>query len=106
MPRPTAARLALGSATVVCSTVILLLLTGATSDAAIALSATLSLLLGVAVAAPPRAAAGRGAGPADRGHAGHAPGPHVESRAHAGADTAWESPLPGRSSGQGGARRP
>ncbi|OEJ96075.1 hypothetical protein [Streptomyces thermolilacinus] len=49
MPRPTVARLALGSATVICSTVTLLLLTGTTSDAGIAVSAVLSLLLGLAV---------------------------------------------------------
>ncbi|MEU3449701.1 hypothetical protein AB0H29_21165 [Streptomyces thermolilacinus] len=65
MPRPTAARLALGSATVVCSTVTLLLLTGTTSDAGIALAAALSLLIGLAVTlapSPPEGGQSRAAG--------------------------------------------
>ncbi|MFJ8697509.1 hypothetical protein [Streptomyces roseolilacinus] len=58
MPRPTAAQLALGSATVVCSTVALLLLSGATTDAGIALAGLVSLLLGLGVTL----AAARGTG--------------------------------------------
>lgn len=73
MPRPTAVRLALGSATVVCSTVALLLVTGATGDAAIALSAALSLLLGLAVTLADGATPTAGRRPA-----GRAPGPLAE----------------------------
>ncbi|MFE7384979.1 hypothetical protein ACFU9F_31980 [Streptomyces zhihengii] len=59
MPRPTAAQYAYGSATVVFSAVALLLLTGATGPAAVAVVGTLALGLGlaVAVAAPARRAA-------------------------------------------------
>ncbi|WP_149184787.1 hypothetical protein [Streptomyces sp. TRM49041] len=69
MPRPTAAQLAYGSATVVCSTVALLLLFPTTTGAGIALVGAAALLLGLSVtlAAPLRArvrarARARGAG--------------------------------------------
>lgn len=51
MPRPTAVQFASGSATVVCSTLALLLLTGARSDLWIAAIACLALALGILVAA-------------------------------------------------------
>ncbi|RII19772.1 hypothetical protein DSC45_07155 [Streptomyces sp. YIM 130001] len=56
MPRPTAAQLALGSATVVLSTLAMLLLSGATSalGAAVAAVAGLGLGLLVAVTVPAR----------------------------------------------------
>ncbi|WP_228977153.1 hypothetical protein [Streptomyces sp. DH12] len=63
MPRPTAVRLAYGSATVVCSTVVLLLLFPAADGAWTALVGAVSLLLGVRVAlGAPAGARGRGRG--------------------------------------------
>ncbi|MFI6081537.1 hypothetical protein ACIBBB_11285 [Streptomyces sp. NPDC051217] len=58
MPRPTAAQLAYGSATVVLSTLAMLLLSGITSVVGIAVIALVALCLGVLVsvkAVPPRA---------------------------------------------------
>ncbi|GGQ30740.1 hypothetical protein [Streptomyces roseolilacinus] len=75
MPRPTAAQLALGSATVVCSTVALLLLSGATTDAGIALAALVSLVLGLGVTL----AAARGTG-AHAGARGNTPSDHSPGR--------------------------
>ncbi|MFD7863249.1 hypothetical protein [Streptomyces sp. NPDC059783] len=50
MPRPTAAQLLLGSATVVFTTLAMLLLSGATSGTGIALIGTAALALGLLVA--------------------------------------------------------
>ncbi|MFE2294456.1 hypothetical protein [Streptomyces sp. NPDC059452] len=50
MPRPTAAQLVYGSATVVCTTLALLLLSGTESGIGVALSAAAALALGVFVA--------------------------------------------------------
>ncbi|MFH8931778.1 hypothetical protein ACH4D4_32505 [Streptomyces pristinaespiralis] len=67
MPRPTAAQLAYGSATVVLSTVALLLLTRATDGVAVAAIGIASLALGLLVALTPslrhRAAPRRAAAP-------------------------------------------
>ncbi|MFF3750021.1 hypothetical protein ACFYYH_06080 [Streptomyces sp. NPDC002018] len=61
MPRPTAAPLAYGSATVVCSTVVMLLVSGVTSGAGIVVigiaALALGLLVTLTVAAPGRAGA-------------------------------------------------
>ncbi|QXE36640.1 hypothetical protein KQY30_22890 [Streptomyces sp. GMY02] len=71
MPRPTAAQLAYGSATVVCSTVVMLLLSGITTGAGavvIGIAAlALGLLVTVTVPAPGRASdrAARTAGSAE-----------------------------------------
>ncbi|MEW2550906.1 hypothetical protein [Streptomyces zhihengii] len=92
MPRPTAAQYAYGSATVVFSAVALLLLTGATGPAAVAVVGTLALGLGlaVAVAAPARRAAARrrpaaeSSAPAPAARAGEIaprmPAPRAEAR--------------------------
>ncbi|MFI6107920.1 hypothetical protein [Streptomyces sp. NPDC051310] len=85
MPRPTAAQLAYGSATVVFSTVALLLLSRTTTGLGVALVGVVSLLLGVLVTlgmpAPRRARAAAAAG-AD-GAPGR-PAPRVpRPRAHA-----------------------
>lgn len=94
MPRPTAAQLAYGSATVVLSTVALLLLTRATDGVAVAVIGIASLALGLLVAltpplraraAPPKAAAAPPPPPAPasgRPTAGTSP-----ARAHAGAES-------------------
>ncbi|WP_374982993.1 hypothetical protein [Streptomyces fradiae] len=94
MPRPNAAHLALGSAAVVCSTIALLLLTGTTSGAGIALVVPVSLALGLATTlAAARGSAGRSAdgqgagGRGVRASAGPAFGPRAEPRGRAGAGT-------------------
>ncbi|OEV02863.1 hypothetical protein [Streptomyces oceani] len=66
MPRPTPAQLAYGSVTVVCSTLALLLVTGATSGPAVTLIAVLSLALGLLVAV--RAPLTRAVRPRRAGH--------------------------------------
>ncbi|MFJ4827834.1 hypothetical protein ACIP5L_31670 [Streptomyces bacillaris] len=50
MPRPTAAQLVYGSATVVCTTLALLLLSGTESGIGVAIAATTGLALGLLVA--------------------------------------------------------
>ncbi|MFF9867819.1 hypothetical protein ACF1G0_20735 [Streptomyces sp. NPDC013953] len=85
MPRPTAAQLAYGSATVVFSTVALLLFSRTTTGLGVALVGVVSLLLGVlvtlSVPAPRRARAAAGA--AADGAPGR-PAPRVpRPRAHA-----------------------
>ncbi|MGW6741000.1 hypothetical protein ACWGDX_09715 [Streptomyces sp. NPDC055025] len=50
MPRPTAAQLAYGSATVVCSTVVMLLVSGATAGAGVVVTGIAALALGLLVA--------------------------------------------------------
>lgn len=50
MPRPTAAQIVYGSATVVCTTLALLLLTGTESGIGVAVAATIALALGLLVA--------------------------------------------------------
>ncbi|MFJ1746009.1 hypothetical protein ACIOJD_07155 [Streptomyces sp. NPDC088116] len=50
MPRPTAAQLAYGSATVVCSTLVMLLLSGTTTGIGVAVIAIAALGLGLLVA--------------------------------------------------------
>ncbi|MEU4133937.1 hypothetical protein [Streptomyces wuyuanensis] len=66
MPRPTAAQLAYGSATVVVSTVAMLLLSRATTALGVAVvgvtALTLGLLVAVSVPVPDRAKAARTAG--------------------------------------------
>ncbi|WP_066955525.1 hypothetical protein [Streptomyces lushanensis] len=49
MPRPTAAQLAYGSATVVCSTVVILLVSGLTSGAGVVVTGIAALALGLLV---------------------------------------------------------
>jgi hypothetical protein len=64
MPRPTAAQFAYGSATVVCSTLVMLLLSGTTAGLGIAVigiaALALGLLVAVTVSMPRRTKAGRG----------------------------------------------
>ncbi|MEW1582123.1 hypothetical protein ACIOHB_34530 [Streptomyces microflavus] len=78
MPRPTAAQLVYGSATVVVTTLALLLLSGTESGIGVALAATTALALGllVAVRLPQRTAPGgaahQGAARAAAAHAHHA----------------------------------
>ncbi|MET9053904.1 hypothetical protein ABZW50_22440 [Streptomyces bacillaris] len=50
MPRPTAAQLVYGSATVVCTTLALLLISGTESGIGVAIAATTGLALGLLVA--------------------------------------------------------
>ncbi|MFJ5225715.1 hypothetical protein [Streptomyces sp. NPDC088400] len=50
MPRPTAAQLAYGSATVICSTLVMLLLSGTTTGIGVAVIAIAALGLGLLVA--------------------------------------------------------
>ncbi|MYZ36542.1 hypothetical protein GT002_15920, partial [Streptomyces sp. SID4917] len=61
MPRPTAAQLAYGSATVVCSTVVMLLVSGITTGAGVVVigiaALALGLLVTLTVPAPGRARA-------------------------------------------------
>ncbi|MGS2588225.1 hypothetical protein [Streptomyces hebeiensis] len=49
MPRPTAAQIAYGSATVVCSTLVILLLSGTTTGIGIAMTGIAALALGLLV---------------------------------------------------------
>ncbi|MFF5568973.1 hypothetical protein ACFY7Z_21650 [Streptomyces sp. NPDC012623] len=82
MPRPTAAQLAYGSATIVCSALVMLLLSGTTTGVGAALVGVAALALGllVAVVLPlpgrggARAPRGHGASPARRTSGGTAPG--------------------------------
>lgn len=94
MPRPTAAQLAFGSATVVFSTLALLLLTGTTNGVAVAAIAVSAMVLGLVVAvalpmgAKKRAAAAATAatGSVDS-FTGRASMPAPTPRATAGADS-------------------
>ncbi|MGN9794089.1 hypothetical protein ACTMTU_23720 [Streptomyces sp. OZ13] len=92
MPRPTAAQLAYGSATVVFSTVALLLLTRATDGVAVAAIGIASLALGLLVALTPplvhRAARPRAATAPPTATASDALTARPSAaRAHAGAET-------------------
>ncbi|MEW2070058.1 hypothetical protein [Streptomyces sp. NPDC007346] len=75
MPRPTAAQLVYGSATVICTTLALLLLSGTESGLGVALAAVTALALGLLVAVRlPQAqqgqtATGRAAHPRHTAHA-------------------------------------
>lgn len=66
MPRPTAAQFVYGSATVICSTLVMLLLSGTTAGLGIAVigiaALALGLLIAVTVSMPRRTKAGRGRG--------------------------------------------
>ncbi|MFJ8773306.1 hypothetical protein [Streptomyces microflavus] len=80
MPRPTAAQLVYGSATVVCTTLALLLLSGTESGIGVALAATTALALGllVAVCLPqPRRTAHGGAAHQGAARAAAAPAHHA-----------------------------
>ncbi|GAA4917857.1 hypothetical protein ACFPM3_33110 [Streptomyces coeruleoprunus] len=81
MPRPTAAQLAYGSATVVCSTVALLLLFDP-AGAGVALIGVVALLLGllVTLAAPVRRARAAAASAAVSGPSARVPGPRARAR--------------------------
>ncbi|MEV4682057.1 hypothetical protein [Streptomyces kurssanovii] len=92
MPRPTAAQLAYGSATVVLSTVALLLLTRATDGVAVAAIGIASLGLGLLVALTPplhhRATRPPTAAAPPTATASDAPTARTSAaRAHAGAET-------------------
>jgi hypothetical protein len=90
MPRPTAAQLAYGSATVVFSTVALLLLTRATAGVAVAAIGIASLALGLLVALTPalRHRATRAAAAPPTATASDAlTARRSAARAHAGAET-------------------
>ncbi|MBT2366975.1 hypothetical protein J7E88_17070 [Streptomyces sp. ISL-10] len=97
MPRPTAAQYAYGSATVVFSTVALLLLTRTTGGIAIAAIGVLALALGLAVALalPVRRSTAHGqpaAREADRAAANHASAPATSAAAHDGLTTRVPAP--------------
>ncbi|PVE13792.1 hypothetical protein OIE62_16340 [Streptomyces scopuliridis] len=88
MPRPTAAQLAYGTATVVCSTLVMLLLSGTTAGPGIAVIGLAALGLGLLVAltvpANSRTSAARTA-PAPRpatppATSAQLPGPRAEAR--------------------------
>ncbi|MCS0639128.1 hypothetical protein NX801_26490 [Streptomyces sp. LP05-1] len=84
MPRPTAAQLVYGSATVVLSTVALLLLSGTSAVAGVALIGGAALALGTLVALSVPGARRDRRLPAEPGAraAERVPGPRVESRTH------------------------
>ncbi|MFE4373573.1 hypothetical protein ACFRMN_36110 [Streptomyces sp. NPDC056835] len=88
MPRPTAAQLAYGTATVVCSTLVMLLLSGTTAGLGIAViglaALSLGLLVAVTLPANGRTARARTA-PAPRpatppAPSAQRPGPRTEAR--------------------------
>lgn len=88
MPRPTVAQLAYGSATVVFSTVAMLLLSGTHSGAGVTVIAVAGLALGLLVAVtvplPRTARQARRRAPAPGLHAGPVQGPRADARAGAG----------------------
>ncbi|MDX3375245.1 hypothetical protein ACIRFF_29465 [Streptomyces cyaneofuscatus] len=81
MPRPTAAQLVYGSATVICTTLALLLLSGTESGIGVGLAAVTALALGLLVAVrlpqPRQTAPARTAHPHHTAHASAAPAHHA-----------------------------